>query len=290
MKLSTTTDFLENEFGFKKALDIIAAAGYDAVDFSCFKDEFYTDAHNKNFYTELRKYAESIGLYFNQSHAPFASSFADIQQTKQRFTDIVTAMKHASYLGVRNIIVHPCQHLKYAEASNPERLFEINMDFYRRLIPYSEQYGVKIALENMWQYTNGMINHSTCSRPEEFVKYLDALDNDCFVACLDLGHAALVREDTANFIHKLGAKRLQCLHVHDVQPNVDAHTLPYFGVGEWEKTMNALADIGYQGELTFEADQFFSAKPTALWPKCAEFMAATGRELIKIHDEHVISK
>lgn len=290
MKLSTTTDFLENEFGFKKALDILAAAGYDAVDFSCFKDEFYTDAHDDSFYTDLRKYAENLGLYFNQSHAPFASSFADAERTAKRFTEIVTAMKHASLLGVRNIIVHPCQHLPYAEAGNPERLFEINMEFYRRLIPYSEQYGVKIALENMWQYTNGSINHSVCSRPEEFVKYLDALDNDCFVACLDLGHATLVHEDPAEFIKALGAKRLKCLHVHDVQPNLDAHTLPYYGVGEWEKIMTALADIGYEGELTFEADQFFGTRPAALWPKCAEYMQATGRHLIKIHDKRLLSK
>lgn len=287
MKLSTTTDLLENKFGFKKALDIIAAAGYDAVDFSCFKSEFYIDEHDKAFYTNLRKYAENLGLYFNQSHAPFASSFADAVKTEQRFTEIVTAMKHASYLGVRNIIVHPCQHLPYAEAGNPERLFEINMKFYSRLIPYCEEYGIKVALENMWQYTNGLINHSVCSRPDEFVRYIDALDNQCFVACLDLGHAALVREDPADFIHKLGANRLKCLHVHDVQPNVDAHTLPYFGVGEWEKIMQALADVGYEGELTFEADQFFVGKPTELLPKCAEFMQHTGRHLIKIHDERI---
>ena len=29
----------------------------------------------------------------------------------------------------------------------PEQLFEINMDFYNRLKPYCEEYGIKVALE-----------------------------------------------------------------------------------------------------------------------------------------------
>ena len=58
MRLSTTTDVLADKFDLNKAIDIISASGYDAADFSNFKQEYYTDAHNEEFYTELRKYAE----------------------------------------------------------------------------------------------------------------------------------------------------------------------------------------------------------------------------------------
>ena len=50
------------------------------------------------------------------------------------------------------------------------------MKFYKSLIPYCEEYGIKVAVENMWQYP-GMISHSTCSRPEEFIRYIDELDS-----------------------------------------------------------------------------------------------------------------
>lgn len=279
MKLSSTTDKLQEKFGIYKAVDILSEAGYDAIDFSQFNEEIYASTYGKEYYTELRKYAEDKGLFFNQSHAPFSSSFTDEEKTAKRFDEIVTAIKRASYLGVKNIIVHPCQHLKYDVEGNPEKLFEYNMEFYKKLIPYCEEYNIRVALENMWQYT-GMINHSTCSRPEEFVRYVDELNNDSFVACLDIGHAALVREDIGDFIKALGNKRLQCLHVHDVDGTNDSHTLPYFGSINWEKVMKALAEIDYKGELTFEADSFMDNKPDILLPDCAKLMAKTGKHLV----------
>lgn len=279
MKLSTTTDRLQEKFGIYKAIDILSDAGYDAIDFSQVDKEIYSAEYGKEYYLEIRKYAEDKGIFFNQSHAPFSSSFEDEEKTKKRFEEIVMAIKRASYLGIKNIIVHPCQHLKYDVEGNPEKLFEYNMEFYKKLIPYCEEFDIRVALENMWQYT-GMINHSTCSRPEEFVRYLDGLNNDCFVACLDIGHATLVREDIRDFVKKLGNKRLQCLHVHDVDGTNDSHTLPYFGSVNWEKAMKALADIDYKGDLTFEADGFMNNKPDILLPDCAKLMAKTGKQLV----------
>lgn len=280
MRLSTTTDVLQKKFGFKKAIDIFADVGYDCIDFSQFNEDIYKGDFDRAYFEEIRKYAQSKGLTFNQSHAPFGSSYTDPEKTEERFKEIVEAIKRASYLGVTNIVVHPCQHLQYDIEGNPEKLFEYNMDFYKKLIPYCEEYEIRVALENMWQNT-GMINHSTCSRPQEFVRYLDELNNDCFVACLDIGHATLVREDVGVFIKSLGNKRLQCLHVHDVDGTRDSHTLPFFGVVNWEKVMKALAEIDYQGDLTFEGDHFFDNKPDSLLPECAKFMAKTGRCLIE---------
>lgn len=278
MKLSTTTERLHEKFDLKKTVDILADAGYDAIDFSQCREHVHNEKCDFDYYKEIRKYAESKGVYFNQSHAPFASSYIDEAETAQRFDEIVEAIKKASCLGVENIIVHPCQHLKYDVEGNPEKLFYYNMDFYKRLIPYYEEYGVHIALENMWQRT-GFINHSTCSTPEEFVKYLDSLNNECFVACLDIGHATLVRENIGEFAKKLG-KYLKCLHVHDVDGTHDSHTLPYYGNANWDKVMKALADCSYEGDLTFEADSFFRELPVELYADSQVFMVKTGRQLI----------
>lgn len=284
MRLSTSTSDIASRLGLEKTIDVLAAAGYDCIDFSQCDESIYGVDLSKAYFVELRKYAEDKGVTFNQSHAPFASSFKDEEKTKKRFTEITEAIKRASYLGVENIVVHPCQHLAYAEKSNPELLFEYNMEFYSRLIPYCEEYGIRVAVENMWQRT-GMINHSTCSRPAEFIRYIDELNNDCFVACLDIGHAALVREDLPDFIRALGNKRLKCLHVHDVDGTNDSHTLPYFGVVQWEKVMKALAEIGYTGDLTFEAKSFLSGVPANLCADGEGFMVSVGRQLISMFDE-----
>ncbi len=280
MKLSTTTGRLHENFGFKKAIDIIAQSGFDSADFSQFDSFVYKEAFDEKHLTEIRKYAEDKGIYFNQSHAPFGSSFADEEKTKKRFDEIVTSMKKASCLGVKNIIVHPCQHLEYDKEGSPERLFEYNMKFYPKLKPYCDEYGINVALENMWQSPRGTIIHSTCSRADEFIRYLDELNDPRFVACLDIGHSALVREDADEFIRKLGKQRLKCLHVHDVDGNHDLHTLPYFGNINWDKVMSALKEIDYDGDLTYEADNFFSSIPSELMPDAVKFMEKTGRYLI----------
>lgn len=289
MRLSTQTKVVMSAFGAEKAIDIFADAGYDALDFSFTGENMFLGHTDPDFYKELRKKAEAKGLFFNQSHAPFGSSFEDEAATKKRFEEIVLSMKFAAALGAENIIVHPCQHMTYADDGVPEKLFQINMDFYSRLKPYCEEYGIHVAIENMWQNHCGSskITHSTCSRPAEFIRYVDGVNSEWFTACLDIGHAMLVCEDPADFIKALGKKRLHALHVHDVDGTNDSHTLPYFGVCDWDKIMKALAEIGYEGELTYEADGgFLRKKPKELYPAYEKLMVETGRSLIKKFEEN----
>ena len=70
MKLSTTTDKLQVTFGFEKAIDYFADAGFDAIDFSQFNEDIYEGDFSKDYFVEIKKYAEDKGLFFNQSHAP----------------------------------------------------------------------------------------------------------------------------------------------------------------------------------------------------------------------------
>ncbi len=279
MKLSTTTSYPARYIGLKESVDMIANAGYDAIDFSQFDEFVYEAKPDKHYYTELRKFAEDKGIYFNQSHAPFASSYREQERTDKRFKEIVWSMQKAAWLGIPNIIVHPCQHLPYNEKGSPELLFEYNMKFYNSLLPYCEEYGIHVALENMWQHT-GFINHSVCSKPEEFVRYIDTLNNPFFVACLDIGHSALVREDTADFIKALGKDKLKCLHVHDVDGENDNHTLPFYGNITWDKVICALKEIGYTGDLTFEADCFLDKLPLPLYQDGINFMQKVGKYLV----------
>lgn len=136
MKLSSKTGFLAKKYGIHKAVDLLIDAGFDAIDFSFQNDNYELFPAEKKFYIELKKYTEEKGVYFNQAHAPAPSSFIEESESKKRFDIITSAMQRASYLGVKNIVVHPCQHMNYVEKDSSEKLFEYNMKFYRRLIPY----------------------------------------------------------------------------------------------------------------------------------------------------------
>jgi sugar phosphate isomerase/epimerase len=100
------------------------------------------------------------------------------------------------------------------------------------------------------------------------------------VACLDIGHAPLVGVDPCELIRALGRDRLKALHVHDVDGINDLHTLPYLSKINWDSVCAALKEIGYEGDLTFEAGNFVTPLPTELSAAAAKFMVAAGRHLI----------
>jgi sugar phosphate isomerase/epimerase len=78
----------------------------------------------------------------------------------------------------------------------------------------------------------------------------------------------------------------------------DNHTLPYFGavyewdshMGEytggvnWERFMKTLAAVGYTGDFTFEADNFFQNLPAENAADASRFMCDVGRYLIGIYE------
>ena len=284
MKITTQTDILRSNFSDTETVDILKEAGFDNIDFSFFSQRDYDvnidKEEFKKKFTELRKYAEDKGMHFTQAHAPFSSSYADEAKTELRFREIVSAMRNASYLGIKHIVVHPCQHLSYIEGNNAEILYQYNMDFYSRLMPYAEEFNIVVCTENMWQnYAARKIWVSTCATPEEFNRYIDGMNSPYLRGCLDLGHTILVGQNPADFIRKMGADRLVALHVHDVNGIEDSHTLPYYGIIRWDEVTCALKDIGYRGEITLEADSFIRNIPKDLMPTAEKLMAQTARRL-----------
>ena len=134
----------------------------------------------------------------------------------------------------------------------------------------------------MWQYNraNRNIIDGPCARPSDFCRYVDAVDSEWMTACLDIGHAALVGEDIPDFIRKLGRDRLKALHVSDNEFLTDAHKLPFEQKIDYTKVVKALAEIGYEGDFTFEADGTYKDKPAELLPACAAYMEKVGRYLV----------
>jgi len=274
MLLSANMIRIHNTFGIKETFDVFAKAGFEGLDFNNDVAEYSSDKYDVHFYRDLAKYAASKGIAVCQAHAPFPSSYNDEEKNEKRFKEIVQSMKNAAYMGAPMIVVHPCTHLDFSIDGNPELLFEYNLNFYRRLIPYAEEIGIKIAIENIDRT-------SITSTPERLNRLYDTLNSPVFTVCFDVGHCLLQNVDPGEAIRKIGERLVDgCTHIHDNLGNIDAHTLPYYGKVDWEEVMKALAAIGYRGNLNYEASNFLKGVPTALYVDGLIYMSKVGRYLI----------
>ena len=127
----------------------------------------------------------------------------------------------------------------------------------------NEDYGIKIALENMFGHDDRrhVMLANVCSYGEQLAEYYDALDPRYFTVCLDLGHSGLVGDDAAHAIRALGHRRLTALHVHDNNYMEDLHMPPFTCKLDWKAIAQALHDINYTGDVTLEDDGFISKLP-----------------------------
>lgn len=293
MLLSTQTQILSKSYTDAQIIDILSSSGFDAMDYTMGNSQLLKadsdltrDEVNAKAKT-LKALAADKGMVYNQCHAPaWGMEWGKEDYVRSViFPTTVRSMELAALLGVKNIVVHPIHHLPWRTHS--EELFEMNMKFYKALLPYCEEYGICVATENMWNWDRNRryIIDDTCSTAAEFNRYVDSMNSPWLVGCLDLGHALLVGSQPEDMIRAMGAKRIRCLHVHDVLYTDDTHTMPFLGKINWQAVTQALADIDYRGDFTFEADCFFERMPVELQPAATRLLHDTGRCLIRMIDD-----
>lgn len=289
MLLSTQTDVLTKLYGEKAAVEMIAAAGFDAVDYSQFdiKTDEGDPESGKNyekFASELRKIADGCGVVFNQSHAPFPSYIeSDPKRSEEMLCKTKRSIEIALLLGAKQICVHPVTF-----PNDEEREFEFNLEFYNSFVPLFKGSGMKIGVENMWwnDRSAGALRPGACGTSQRMKRLFDALDSKYFTCLLDIGHCGLAGESPERFITELGGTRLGALHVHDNDFKSDMHALPFTRSINWKSVTAALAEIGYAGEFTFEADNFLKSMPEEIVPQALGFLHTVGRQLISMIEAH----
>jgi len=281
MKAVMPTETLADNFGIEKAINMIADAGFEGVDFSDFSSESFVnfDGYIKKA-KEVRKLAESRGLTFSQSHGPMVRSLLKAGNWDYAVERTKRSIEVTSLLGAEAIVIHPFQ--KGFSISGSQELYEINMDFFRKLIPCCEDYNVKLAIENMvWVDANEKKCDGICGDPDEFIYYIDSLKSDFATGCLDFGHLTLCGREPQDVIRYLGGDKITCLHVHDNDYISDRHTLPCTMNMNWGEICKALADIEYGGDFTLEASCFVERFDESFLPTVLKYMADLSKYLIK---------
>ena len=259
MKISTQTSSAAKLVGEEKTIELIAKAGFDAWDFSMFdmcrydwgKKILLENSHplaGDNYLAFARKLKQvglDNGIVCNQSHAPFPTACAAIRAYYKR------AIECTAEAGGEICVIHP----------DNNKSAEENAEMYLELLPFAKDCGVKIATENMWNWDDekDQSSFAACATGEDFVKHIDVINDDFFVACLDIGHAEMrgSGDGAANMIYALG-NRLQALHIHDNDKWHDSHQIPLSMNIDFVPIVKALKDIGYSGYFTLEADYYLN--------------------------------
>ena len=288
MKLSVEGYVPAKRLGMREGLRAIKNAGFDCVDMSYYwqpeDSELLSDGYVE-YAKELRAYLDGIGLECNQAHAPFTVKHGEaLDVSNPSYLAIVRAMESASILGAKHIVVHSISQKGEDGATVFDR--EYNLNYYKSFQPYCERFGIRVAVENLWILDNKrQCYKGTFKSAEEFALFVKELDPSCFVACVDVGHAAMVGGEAEDYITEVGGEVLKCLHVQDGDYRTDVHTLPYLGKFNWSAIMKALKQIGYDGELTFEIVRYLKYIPNELMPDALCFAEKVGRRLISEYEQ-----
>lgn len=260
MKISTEIESASQLIGEEKAIEYYAKIGFEAWDFSMFSMCKYdwgkgcvvesshplAGGNYLGFARKLKKIGLDNGIVCNQSHAPFPTSCAEIRSYYKR------AIECTAEAGGEICIIHPDNYKSSEE----------NAEMYLELLPFAKEHNVKIATENMfnWDREKNQSSFAACATPESFNAHLDAVNDEYFVACLDIGHAEMRGNGTSavEMIKALG-NRLLALHIHDNDKWRDLHQIPFSQHVDFKTIVEALKEVNYKGYLTLEADSYLNA-------------------------------
>ena len=239
------------------------------------------------FVAELAAIREN-GLSVCQTHAPFPSYVEGHPEINKR---IITILKQCIQLcqkiGCPFLVVHGISQPTEPGRMSGEELYRLNMELYSALIPALLETDVVVLLENLITSTpNGAIP-AVCCDAEEAVGYIDALNEkagkECFGLCFDVGHFNICSKDFKSYLGKLG-KRVKALHIHDNDGRGDSHYMPYSGSVCWKDFCQALKEIGYKGNLSFESFNYYTSwrMEPSLVPVFMKATAEVGKEFRRV--------
>lgn len=268
MRISTNTASCMTSYGKKglitdlEAIRKLQEAGFDTIDISFVfptYPEFILRADDwKDRIEHLAEEIRTLGVTLNQCHLPFGNTwekgfrsngFGEIFDECTRRGIIA-----AGILKIPNAVIHP---MTFPELNNEGKAcMEANHAYYDEFVELAVKHNVRLVYENMPPFANhDQMAMRYCQHYEQLAELVDSYHDERVGICWDTGHANLNYFDQERALKYLG-KRVKALHIHDNHRNLmDEHLSPYLGDIDWRKIMRTLVEIGYEGDLTYEAGQ-----------------------------------
>jgi len=224
---------------------------FDCGDYGGFvnvENEKYSmsDDELKKTLSDEKKEADEAGIEISQVHAIWPCDNTSPEKIASAMKSMKISVRGTSYLGSKNLVVHPIMPDGWATEIDADANEKINAEYFSELCAYAADFGVNICIENM-----PMKAHRLSPIPK-IVEFVEKLDIPNFFICLDTGHCNVFGHDCGEMVRLCG-KKLKVLHVHDNTGRSDEHRLPYCGTIDWESFKAALHDVGFEGSVSIES-------------------------------------
>lgn len=292
-----STFLLQEAFGDKRAIEIAAEVGADAIDFDlgnnrdCFSNRegsIYSKGKDAivEYFSDIKKHADNCGIMICQTHGK-GPGFKNIKEQDDLLVkDTELDCLATSILGAPVCVVHNATSIFLGPTPDPELMHSLSFDLFSRTIPYAKKYGIKIATETF----GDAVEYEACDffgNIGEFEKAYNTIKSveelkDHFTVCVDTGHSNKAMRfnnpTPGDVIRRIGGD-ISVLHLNDNDTLTDQHKIPMTGTINWNDVFNALDEVGYNGVYNMELELRHFGK--GFMVETAEFAVKVMRHFLK---------
>jgi hexulose-6-phosphate isomerase len=256
------------KMSLEQCLRLAKDAGFDAVELNYDRESDLSPKHGTAHFQEVRKMADTIGIAISGLCSflfwpyPLTSNDAGKRQRGLELAGKIAECAHD--LGVENVLVVPgavCIPWRTDHEPVPNDVcLKRAREAVGKLLPGAEKLGVKLNMENI--FFNGFL-----MTPQEMNDFVDGFNSEHVKVHFDTGNI-MMYQYPEHWIRMLG-KRIQNVHLKEFTKKGTDTSLESFrplldGTTNWPAVMDAFAETGYTGYLTFEYFHPYEHFPEAL--------------------------
>lgn len=270
-------------------------AGYSVLDFAFVLQNYSNYILREDDWQQridsIANLSAKLGVTFSQSHLPYVTDTQfdkDHNFEKPGYMDYFKECMRRSYiasgmLGVRYATLHP---LSFQEYNYEEEItLQKNHEFFDEFIELGIKHNVGTAYENMLPPLDNRCPDRYCTHYDQLIRLVDSYNDPMVAVCWDTGHANIKGLDQVRALRKLG-HRVKNLHINDNHRcNRDEHLQPFMGYIDWFKVIPTLAEIGYDGDMTYETNQVGIKAKDELQDAFVRLTYENGCYLVKIFED-----
>ncbi len=267
LKISCSGASMARTSPLEDCIAALSQAGYDTVDFWLYSYSEKPGApmlreNWRDWVDHARRQLEDAGLMSGQVHCAWihGSAIRDDLSWDVPAPVFHRSIEACALLNCRRLIFHPIFYRRRIDSDAlRQRLLDINVAWFRALLPTAERFDVEIHLENTFDFAH--VQHPgdagfMCTSASEMLYLTERLNHPLVKLCLDTGHAHISGQDIPDMIRAFGSK-LGSLHLNDNYGLIgpiyeDLHLFPGYGSIEWGEVLDALKAAGFSGSLNME--------------------------------------